>query len=51
MKIAKTVGAVVTSLGIVVGLSGLAGATSGTIGTTGPTIEQPVRPTISIVRY
>lgn len=35
-KAAKTVGAVVTSLGIVVGLGGFAGATSGTIGTTGP---------------
>lgn len=36
MRIRQTVGAVVTSLGIVAGMSGLAGATSGTIGTTGP---------------
>ncbi|HUO61978.1 MAG TPA: hypothetical protein VMT96_00815 [Candidatus Bathyarchaeia archaeon] len=36
MKIAKSAGAVMTSLGLVVGLSGLAGATAGNIGLTGP---------------
>jgi len=36
MRIRKTVGAVVTSLGIVAGMAGMAGATSGVIGTTGP---------------
>src|SRR5690606_27287632 len=35
-KIAKSAGAAVTSLGLVVGLAGFAGATSGTIGNTGP---------------
>lgn len=36
MRIRQTVGAVVTSLGIVAGMAGMAGATSGVIGTTGP---------------
>jgi hypothetical protein len=36
MRVRQTVGAVVTSLGIVAGMAGMAGATSGVIGTTGP---------------
>lgn len=36
MKIQKTLGAGVLSLGLVVGLASFVGATSGTIGTTGP---------------
>ncbi len=36
MKIVKSAGAAVMSLGLVVGLAGFAGATSGTIGNTGP---------------
>jgi len=36
MKLKKTLGAGVLSLGLVVGLAGFAGAASGTIGTTGP---------------
>lgn len=36
IKLKKTIGAGVLSLGLVVGLAGFAGAASGTIGTTGP---------------
>ncbi len=36
MKIKKTIGAALTSLSLVVGLSGFAGATAGTISNTGP---------------
>lgn len=42
MKIARSAGAVVTSLGLVVGLSGFAGATAGTIGFTGPSSNNQI---------
>lgn len=42
MKIARSAGAVVTSLGLVVGLSGFAGATAGTIGYTGPSSNNQI---------
>lgn len=42
MKVKKTLGAGVLSLGLVVGLAGFAGATSGTIGTTGPDSQNEI---------
>lgn len=43
MKIKRTLGTGVASLGLVVGLAGFAGASSGTIGTTGPDSNNVVR--------
>lgn len=42
IKLKKTIGAGVLSLGLVVGLAGFAGAASGTIGTTGPDSENEI---------
>ncbi len=42
MKVSKTLGAGVLSLGLVVGLAGFAGAASGTIDTTGPNSENEI---------
>src|ERR1044072_1603105 len=47
MKIAKSAGAVATSLGLVVGMSGLAGAATGNIGNTGPWSNNQVTATSS----
>jgi hypothetical protein len=47
MKIAKTAGVAITSLGMVIGLSGLAGATSGTIGLTGPHSNNQITSTLN----